>query len=160
MKEHQIQEDPSTHDMSPMTVPPLKNIKGKKLRVSNINKDSNTYLLNIDVQIREFMNPFQNKVTAILDTGANCSCVNEEIGTKLRKEYDFFPIQESKVSEASGRSLGATGFIYVPLEINGRKFTYYFIVCKRLKARILLGLDFAHNFRIGMDWGTDGNPYL
>ena len=65
------------------------------------------------------MDCFQNKVTAIFDTGANCSCVNKEIGTKLKKEYNFFPIQEGKVSEASGRSLGATGFIYVPLEING-----------------------------------------
>ena len=47
-----------------------------------------------------------------------------------------------KVNGANGNSLGPPG----------KQFQQQFIVCKHLLSPVILGLDFSHNYLIGIDW--------
>ena len=39
-------------------------------------------------------------------------------------------------------------------------FTHRFMVCTKLTTPIILGLDFAKAYHIGIDWNVDSTPYL
>ena len=41
-----------------------------------------------------------------------------------------------------------------------RTFKHKFIVCSALKAQMILGLDFAQTYRIGIDWDNNMEPCL
>ena len=99
-------------------------------------------------------------VTAIVDTGANCSCIN----TDFRNRYfPNTPIEKSRgcsVKQASGSSVGAIGTIAMVCNIKGKAFRHEFIVCSDLKETMILGLDFAQSYKIGIDWDANMDPYL
>ena len=45
-------------------------------------------------------------------------------------------------------------------EINKKQFKHLFIVCQNLKQPLPFGMDFAQNYRIGINWDHDGVSYL
>ena len=91
----------------------------------------------------------QSVIPAIVDMGANCSCINTDFqnmyfpGSKLEK------LKARTVNQASGSSIGAIGMMEITCTIRNHSFKHKFIVCSILKARMILGLDFAQTYRIG-----------
>ena len=64
------------------------------------------------------------------------------------------------VKQASGSSMGALGMTKIAFTIEGHTFKHKFIVCSALKMGVILGLDFAQSYRIGIDWNDAMEPYL
>ena len=64
------------------------------------------------------------------------------------------------VNQALGSSVGAIGMIEIVCTIEGQSFRHKFIVCSALKASMILGLDFAQSYQIGIDWDDNMEPYL
>ena len=64
------------------------------------------------------------------------------------------------VKEASGSSVGALGMIEIIFTIEEHTFKHKFIVCSALKTGMILGLDFAQSYHIGIDWNDSMEPYL
>ena len=56
--------------------------------------------------------------------------------------------------------LGPTGVAPLELSIDNQNFVHNFIVCTKLKQHLILGLDFAQRYRIGIDWNTYGKLFL
>ena len=65
-----------------------------------------------------------------------------------------------KVNTASGATLGPIEI--APLEFNKdtQNFVHNFIVCTKLKQYLILGPDFAHRYRVGIDWDICGKLFL
>ena len=64
-----------------------------------------------------------------------------------------------KVGQADGTSLLHQGVVMLQLRLHKHTFSHPFIVCIKIQDR-LLGFDFAEHFSIGIDWDTQGIPYL
>ena len=101
-----------------------------------------------------------SKVPAIIDTGANCSCINMEFHSQYFPQAKLQKLRTGNVNQASGGSIGAVGTIDITCMISNRTFKHKFIVCTALKAQMILGLDFAQTYRIGIDWDKNMEPYL
>ena len=88
----------------------------------------------------------QSVIPAIVDTGAHCSCIDTAFqnmyfpGSKLEK------LKAQTVNQTSGSSIGAIGMREITCTICNRSFKHKFIVCSTLKARMILGLDFAQTY--------------
>ena len=68
---------------------------------------------------------------------------------KLQPKPTLIQIHTYKVNGANGNSLGPLEQPHVPL--NSPKIPTKFN-CKHLLQPIILGLDFSHNYLIGIDW--------
>ena len=56
--------------------------------------------------------------------------------------------------------LGLIGIVSLAPDINNHTFVLNFITCKKLKQLLILGLDFAKTYKIGVDWYTYGTLFL
>ena len=65
-----------------------------------------------------------------------------------------------KVNTASGPTLGPTGIAPLDLNIEEQNFTHNFIVCTKLKQHLILGLDFAQRYKIGINLDKNGKLFL
>ena len=99
-------------------------------------------------------------VTAIVDTGANCSCINTDFRNRYFPNISIEKSRGCSVKQASGGSVGANRTIEMVCNIKGKAFKHEFIVCLALKETMILGLDFAQSYKIGIDWDTNMDPYL
>ena len=107
------------------------------------------------------INDSQNStVPAIIDTGANCSCINTEFHDQYFPRMKLQKLRMGNVNQASGGCIGAIGTIDITCKIRNRTFKHKFIVCTALKAQMILGLDFAQTYWIGIDWDSNMEPYL
>ena len=107
------------------------------------------------------INDSQNSmVPTIIDTGANCSCINTEFHGQYFPRMKLQKLRKGNVNQASGGSIGAIGTMDITCKIKNRTFKHKFIVCSALKAQMILGLDFAQTYRIGIDWDNNMEPYL
>ena len=57
-------------------------------------------------------------------------------------------------------SLCPVGIVTVNLEIHDKQFEHTVNVCHNLQQPLLLGMDFAQNYRIDIDWGQNNVSYL
>ena len=57
-------------------------------------------------------------------------------------------------------SLCPKGIVKVTLEINDKQFEHTLIMSQNLKQPLLFGMDFAQNYRIGIDWDHNSVSYL
>ena len=64
-----------------------------------------------------------------------------------------------RVNSADGNSLGPIGKTICILEFP-KKFQQQFIICKNLLQPVILGLDFSHNYLIGIDWFSSNQLHL
>ena len=64
-----------------------------------------------------------------------------------------------KVNGANRNSLVPIGMTTCTLEFP-KKFQQQFIVCKHLLWPVILGLDFSHNYLIGIDWFSSNQLHL
>ena len=106
------------------------------------------------------LNHLEASVSAILDTGANCSCINTDFYMKYLPSVPLDKLLLKSVKQASGSSIGVKGTVNVLFRIQDKLFKHQFIVCSALKTEIILGLDFAQTYRIGIDWDESMAPYL
>ena len=107
------------------------------------------------------INNNQNSIVpAIIDTGANCSCINTEFHDQHFPQMKLQKLRMGNVKQASGSSIGAVGTIDITCKIRNRTFKHKFIVCTVLKAQMILGLDFTQTYWIGIDWDSNMEPYL
>ena len=91
-----------------------------------------------------------NNMISLFDTGATISCMSKACFDKLQPKPALVQIHTCKVNGASGNSLGPLGMTTCTLEFP-TQFQQQFIVCKHLIQPIMLGLDFSHNYLIGID---------
>ena len=105
-------------------------------------------------------NPNRSVVTAIIDTGANCSCINVDFYKKYLHKNPLNELKMKTVKQASGSSIGAIGTLDIKFRIHEKPFFQRVIVCASLKTEMILGLDFAQTYRIGIDWDETMAPYL
>ena len=64
-----------------------------------------------------------------------------------------------RVNGVDGNSQGPLGTATCTLEIP-KRFQQQFIVCEHLFGPIMLGLDFSHNYLIGIDWFSTNQLHL
>ena len=105
-------------------------------------------------------NPNRSVVTAIIDTGANCSCINVDFYKKHLHKNPLNELKMKTVKQASGSSIGAIGTLDIKFRIHEKPFFQRVIVCASLKTEMILGLDFAQTYRIGIDWDETMALYL
>ena len=105
-------------------------------------------------------NPNRSVVTAIIDTGANCSCINVDFYKKHLHKNPLNELKMKTVKQAFGSSIGAIGTLDIKFRIHEKPFFQRVIVCASLKTEMILGLDFAQTYRIGIDWDETMAPYL
>ena len=65
-----------------------------------------------------------------------------------------------QVGHVDGTSLCPKGVVKVMLEINTKQFEHMFIMCQNLKQPLLFCMNFAENYRIGIDWDHNGVSHL
>ena len=99
-------------------------------------------------------------VPAIIDTGVNCSCINAEFQDQYFPGIKLEKLKTQTVNQVSGGSVGVIGMIEIVFKTRNKPFRHKFIVCSALKARMILGLDFAQMYHIGIDWDDNMEPYL
>ena len=114
-------------------------------------------MLTISMTVNDASN---STVLAIVDTGANCSCVNTDFQSRYFPNTRLEKLRTRAVNQASGSSVGAIGMIEIVCTIEGQSYRHKFIVCSALKANMILGLDFAQSYRIRIDWDDNMEPYL
>ena len=52
------------------------------------------------------------------------------------------------------------GVVVLAVKLHTHIFAHPFMVCVKLQQDILLGFNFVEHFSIGLDWDTQGIPYL
>ena len=65
-----------------------------------------------------------------------------------------------QVNTASGTTLDPIGIIPLILDINEHMFMHNFIICKKLKQSLIIGLDVAQCHKIRVDWDAYGTLVL
>ena len=86
---------------------------------------------------------------SLFDTGATISCMPKACFDKLQPKPTLVQTHTIKVNGADGNSLGPIRMTACTFEFP-QKFQQQFIVCKYLFQPIILGLDFSHNYLIGI----------
>ena len=98
-------------------------------------------------------------VTALFNTVTTCSCISFPLYSQISDKAQIVEMQ-LLVGQADGMSLCPKGIVKVTLAINDKQFEHTFIMCQNLKQPLLLGMDFAQNYRIGIDWNHNSVSYL
>ena len=65
-----------------------------------------------------------------------------------------------KVNTTGRATLGPIGIGHLDMNIEEQNFTHNFIVCIKLKQNLILGLNFAQRYKIGIDWDINGKLFL
>ena len=92
-----------------------------------------------------------NNTILLFDTGATISCMSKACFDKLQTKPALVQTHTYKVNGANGNSLGPLGMTTCTLEFP-KNFQQQFIVCEHLLCPIILGLDFSHDYLIGINW--------
>ena len=90
---------------------------------------------------------------ALMDTGANRSCISYKMLLKIKKpKWSSKPIP--RVCTADGSDLGSLGRIDLQLKLGDKEVIQDFVVCRQLKRDIILGADFGKNNCASVEWTT------
>ena len=98
----------------------------------------------------------QNKIcNTLIDTGATRSCISEEFYEKI-ETTQLQSLYGLNVVSASGEDILPIGMVTCKFKIQNTPFEHNFIVCKRIRRPMILGLDFLRRHRIGTTWSDKG----
>ena len=95
----------------------------------------------------------KQKLFALMDTGAMCSCMNYSTFCKLNASLS--QQDTPKVVGADGSDLGLMGIADLTLTLGTRKIKQRFIICRELRRNVILGVDFAKQNCAGIQWTTN-----
>ena len=93
-----------------------------------------------------------------MDTGAIRSCINYNIFCKLNIQLTHCEVP--KVIGADCGDLGSMETVQLMLRKGTSKVTQDFIVCRELRRKIILGVDFAKRNCAGIQWTTNRTRVL
>ena len=105
------------------------------------------------------LNPFQRKskrpfisgklgntpFSALFDTGADISCINEQLFRKLHvtnRPKQLPPDKAHQFKSAGGQTLEVKGKYRLPIQLAGKQVEHDFYVIKNLNKPVILGIDF------------------
>ena len=95
-------------------------------------------------------------IIALFDNGVICTRISHQLFLKFSCRLDM--TQKSlKVNTASGTTIGIG-----PLELNidNHVSMHNYIICTKLKQPLIMKLDFAKKYGIGVDWVVYGTLFL
>ena len=87
------------------------------------------------------------------------SCILQDMFKKIAEKINLIR-KTLKVNTASGATLGPISIAPLEVNIEEKNFTHNFIVCTKLKQHLILGLDVAQRYKIGIDWEINGRLFL
>lgn len=114
-------------------------IKPKVVALSKMEKNSLTITIN------------NNKVNALIDTGAEISCISKEQLDKICKGSPMGKPTIPFVYGVSGQRLHALGTVSLDFYVNRLKLTHHFHVFPSLHCQLILGYDFLTEKRSVID---------
>ncbi|KFM63797.1 Retrovirus-related Pol polyprotein from transposon 297, partial [Stegodyphus mimosarum] len=138
---------PATEENTRKAFKLLRNIAGKGVQCSEEKKNPSEVQLNT-VMVRNIELPrlqlLINNVpaTALLDTGAQGSCLAEEFFKKHFRRYRLHSVEGMKVVAAQGKTCQCMGKIELYIKIGEEQKKIMFLVVKNLQASVILGTDF------------------
>ena len=94
--------------------------------------------------------------SALIDTGASRSCMSEAQFVELQLP-PITKLLHTGVRTASGGNLEPLGVVTCSLKLGGDNYKSDFIVCKKLKRPMIIGIDFLFENKIGIDWSEKGH---
>ena len=95
------------------------------------------------------------EIIALLDTGAEKSCMSTDMFTRLRLSINTG--RTPKLRNASGKDMKTHGVTTVKFKMGNTIFTQDFVVCDDLVRPIIIGRDFTvNNYYIGIIWMRQG----
>ena len=94
------------------------------------------------------------KVNALLDTGAEKSCMSMDMFARLKLPLNVAKIP--RLRNASGKDMKMYGVMTVKFRMGSTIFTQEFVVCDNLVRPIIIGKDFTVNNFIGIAWTRQG----
>ena len=103
--------------------------------------------LNIEVKNKK------QKFCALMDTGAMQSCMNYSTFCKLN--VPLLQQDAPRVVGMDGGDLGSMGTAELTLMLGMNKVKQHFIICRELRRKIILGVDFAKQNCAGIQWTTN-----
>lgn len=96
---------------------------------------------------------FGEKITALLDSGANVSVIGSSgISIIERLQLKINPAVHKNISTADGISQSVTGIIDLPLRLNKMLRIIRVLVVPTIKHALILGSDFCKNFQLKIDY--------
>ena len=90
-----------------------------------------------------------NRKISLFNTGTTISCLSKACFDKLQPQQNLVRTNTYRVNSVNGNILGPIGMTTCTLEFP-QKFHQQFIVCENLFGPVILGLDFSHNYLIGI----------
>ena len=96
---------------------------------------------------------------ALFDTGAPCSSISYQHFTNISNKVNIIK-KALWVNTASRATLGPIGIVQLTMNIEEHSFKCNFIICMKLKQPLIIGLDFAQRYKLGVDWNTSGTLSL
>ena len=94
------------------------------------------------------------KISALLDTGAEKSCMSMDMFAKLRLSINTG--RTPRLRNLSGKDMKTHGVTTVKFQMGNTIFTQDFIVCDDLARPIIIKRDFMVNNYIGILWTRQG----
>ena len=122
-------------------------------KIIKVKLNNEKYAANYPVTINK------NNTISLCDTGATISCMPKACFEKLDPKPTLIQKHTYKINGANGNSLGPIGTTTCTLEFP-KKFQQHFIVYEHLLWPIILGLDFLHNYPVGINWFSTKQLYL
>ena len=94
----------------------------------------------------------------MLNTGVQVSCIPYDCYREFNLKTKIDKNVRATVHSANGSNLGPIGTATCSLLLGVHEIEHNFIVCKHLFHPIIL--DFAQDFKAGIDWNHQGHLYL
>ena len=94
-------------------------------------------------------------IEALIDTGAGKSCIREAeyIKWKLPKVPETCLVV---ASTSTGTSINVVGWTRCKIKLGTKQYWHTFIICKNIRRKMILGLDFLRKYKIGTTWNDGG----
>ena len=94
-------------------------------------------------------------IATLIDTGAGRSCIREAeyIKWKLPKVPETCLLV---ASTSTGTSINVVGWTRCKIKLETKQYWHTFIICKNIRRKMILGLDFLHKYKIGTTWNNEG----
>ena len=98
-------------------------------------------------------------IIALFNTGATCSCILYQLFMKISDKVDIIR-KTQRVNTVTGTTLCPIGIAHLAMNIEEHNFQHNFIICTKLKQPLIIELDFAQRYKLGVDWDTSGTLFL
>ena len=98
-------------------------------------------------------------IETLIDTGAGKSCIREAeyIKWKLPKVPETCLVV---ASTSTGTSINVVGWTRCKIKMGTKQYWHTFIICKNIRRKMILGLDFLRKYKIGTTLSNEGRFHI